>query len=499
MPTMPAETGTFVLTGYPVILHKTHVGSPAYDICAVVPAGAQGFDITCSLVCYLGAPYISGVIMYRMYRETCSGGTADTFLYSPSEFTIPVGCSPTYNENSMNNDTWVGNTTAVTSHGTAGYGYKIKMDATLQAVYVPPAGGSPASNYLIVTVTTSRLMPGTLLWAVCNTQSMTLTETAASAAGDGYFSRQYESAITATTFDGTNCSDEVKYVKATVTLMSYRFGCSTSYGSSEKCALRTIRAGITRSYSCLVCLITPATRYAWTPQVAQMGVNAPGCGYGSRCACWEWDGITLNPPDIYPSDLLNVGCPNESPSSNIQQIQYGYGGTNSYGHSYEVLLKTINRTGAMCVAARIFGGSWVVGTLSIIQAVDPFIMKADFTGLVEDNPVFQFYGMEFPTNAVAECESNYESAVAATEPQQESPVKKMMAKMSLTQTNPCVHLGQQLETTPSCGCSGGNLHECAKHGKCRVQGNTIEMNCWRCPDYIDRTENNGMIEENNGG
>ena len=489
MPTMPAATGTFILTGYPVILHKTHVGSPAYDICAVVPAGAQGFDVACSLVCYLGAPYISGVIMYHMYRETCSGGTADTFLYSPSEFTIAVGCSPAYNENSMNNDTWVGNATAVTSHGTSGYGYKIKMDATLQAVYVPPAGGSPASNYLVVTVTTSRLMPGTLLWAVCNTQSMTLTETTASAAGDGYFSRQYESAITATTFNGTNCSDEVKYVKATVTLMSYRFGCAIANPEpSKKCALRTIRAGITRSYSCLVCLITPATRYAWTPQVAQMGYNAPGCGFGSRCGCWEWDGVALDPPDISPSDLLNVGCPNESPSSNIQQIQYGFGGINSYGNSYQVLLKTINRTGAMCVAARIFGGSWVVGTLSIIQAVDPFIMKADFTGLVQDNPVFQFYGMEFPTNAVMDCEAGY-GGYGAPAPPEETPVRKMMAKMSLVQTNPCVYLGEPLETQASCGCGGGGvLRKCGLHGTCRVSGNTVDRNCWKCDDYSSSQE-----------
>jgi hypothetical protein len=198
--------------------------------------------------------------------------------------------------------------------------------------------------------------------------------------------------------------------------------------------------------------------------------------------------VALDPPDISPSDLLNVGCPNESPSSNIQQIQYGFGGINSYGNSYQVLLKTINRTGAMCVAARIFGGSWVVGTLSIIQAVDPFIMKADFTGLVQDNPVFQFYGMEFPTNAVMDCEAGY-GGYGAPAPPEETPVRKMMAKMSLVQTNPCVYLGEPLETQASCGCGGGGvLRKCGLHGTCRVSGNTVDRNCWKCDDYSSSQE-----------
>jgi hypothetical protein len=233
-----------------------------------------------------------------------------------------------------------------------------------------------------------------------------------------------------------------------------------------------------------------------------MGVNASGCGYGSRCGCWEWDGVALDPPDLYPLDLRNAGCPNESPSSNIQQIQYGYGATNSYGHSYEVLLKTINRTGAMCVAARIFGGSWVVGTLSIIQAVDPFIMKADFTGLIEDNPVFLFYGMEFPTNAVADCQSGYgaegygalpvaggippapERASGATPDQLD-----MLRRIKLRMASPCQHLGEALETVPSCGC-GGTLaikHGCSVHGQCRISSRDKALpNCIDCDSYVQR-------------
>jgi len=117
--------------------------------------------------------------------------------------------------------------------------------------------------------------------------------------------------------------------------------------------------------------------------------------------------------------------------------------------------------------------------------------------------------MEFPSGVLAECvpipsegSEPIKLAIQSESPpatKERTAAKTMLEKMRLVQISPCAHLGQQLETTPSCGCSGGNLHECARHGKCRVQGNTIEMNCWRCPDYIDRTENNGMINENNGG
>ncbi len=74
-----------------------------------------------------------------------------------------------------------------------------------------------------------------------------------------------------------------------------------------------------------------------------------------------------------------------------------------------------------------------------------------------------------------------------------SEVKKTIKKMEIVKLKPCINLGPSLEDKPSCGCAGGVLHECAKHGVCRVSGNTKEMNCWRCPDYIDQASQNDKI------
>lgn len=72
-------------------------------------------------------------------------------------------------------------------------------------------------------------------------------------------------------------------------------------------------------------------------------------------------------------------------------------------------------------------------------------------------------------------------------------VKETIEKMKSVVSKPCLHLGLALEQSPSCGCAGGILHECKIHKVCRVSGNTKEMNCWRCPDYIDQASNNDKI------
>jgi len=484
---MPADPASFLVTGF-ANLHKTHVEKPAYNLCDPEASDAKGFDLACSLVCYLGEAFISGAVTYSLYSEACDGVPVDTFLYAPSEFTFPIGCSPNYDDTVMLNNTWVGTGSVSTSHGITDHGYKIKLDATMIAV---------APGQLVLTVVTSRLMPGTLLWSECNTQAMALSETPESAASDGYFARYFESALTATTFSGVDCSDEVKYVKSRIILMSYRFGCATGNPqSAPKCALRSLRGGIHRLYSCLVCLITPAARYAWTPQVVQMGNNPIDCGdaAGTGCGCYEWDGVIITPNHQTKEDVLNIGCPDEAPDTNIQQIQYAFGGNNSFG-TYQIILKSINRTGAMCIAARIFGQpTWILGTLTVLQEVDPFIMQANYTGLLDGDPVFQFYGMEFPTAAVRECVASVnESAPPPLEPHDSttqmmipafSLAREMATRMQSVRTRPCVSLGMALEDSPSCGCGGGILHQCGVHGECRQAGNDPEKKlCWKCDDY----------------
>jgi hypothetical protein len=49
---------------------------------------------------------------------------------------------------------------------------------------------------------------------------------------------------------------------------------------------------------------------------------------------------------------------------------------------------------------------------------------------------------------------------------------------------PCVHRGQPLEASASCGCGGAVLTECAVYGQCRPYGTATDAQvCTRCPDY----------------
>lgn len=496
---------TYVVSGY-ANLHKTHATKVGYNLCDPNPHESNGFDINCSLVCTLGQPFISGMASFFTYREDCDGNLINTRLLTPNMFYIPIGCPSNYNEDTPYNDTWAGSSSYTTPHGTIdGHpaGYRLKMDAVMTAISV---------GLLSLTITTSRLMPGSLTYVVCNSITMAMTETSASVASDGYDARYYESELLETSFDQDNCGGEVKKVRATVVLMSYHFGCSITYTpGADKCNLRTTRGGAVREYSCLVGLASPADGSTWLPQVVQLGVNPVNCHLTDRCGCYYWDGYQMHPSHSMPADLLIVGCPDEpipfaSPPSTKQRIQTAILGSSSYG-SYEVVLKTIG-LGSICVAARLVGmmtGPWVIGSLTIVKSVNPFIMTANFSGLLAGNPVFQFYGMEFPTSVLQDCidaiagpppmEPHALSNLPIIEappplpiPPQESPAigkaREMVKRIYEVKARPCKSLGMALEKTASCGCGGAVLHECSTHGQCRQSGNDPKTKlCWQCPDY----------------
>lgn len=49
---------------------------------------------------------------------------------------------------------------------------------------------------------------------------------------------------------------------------------------------------------------------------------------------------------------------------------------------------------------------------------------------------------------------------------------------------PCIHRGQPLEESASCGCGGAVLTACALYGQCRPYGTATDAPvCTRCPDY----------------
>ena len=495
-----------VVSGY-ANLHKTHVNRPGYNICDPNAIESKGFDINCSLVCTLKQPFISGMTSFFTYREDCNGDLINTRLLSPNMFYISIGCPSNYNEDSLNNNTWTGTANYTTSHGVISgeiAGYRLKIDVTMTAVAV---------GLLSVTITTRRLMPGSLNYVTCNSISMEMTETAASAASDGYDARYYESELLDTSFDIDACGGEVKKVRATVALLSYHFGCSITYTpGASKCNLRTRRSGVIREYSCLVGLASPADGTSWLPQVVQLGVNTVNCNVTGQCGCYYWDGYGFTPTRNGSSDLAFLGCPNELPQK-VQRIQRAILGTSSYG-AYEVILKTIEAD-PICIAARLYNpfspGPWIIGSLTVVQTVNPFIMQASFPELA-GSPVFQFYGMEFPTSIIQDCidapapapmmamrsmsfeepalqiEDNTPAPAPAPTPTTENSnmaqAREIIKKIYQVKASPCVNLGMALEETASCGCGGAVLHECSIYGQCRQSGNDDKTQlCWKCSDY----------------
>jgi hypothetical protein len=366
----------YVVSGH-ANLHKTHVSGVGYNLCDPNPQDSKGFNINCSLVCSLGQPFISGMASFFTYREDCDGNLIGTRLLAPNMFFVPIGCPSNFNEDSPYNDTWAGSVMVTTSHGaTPGFiaGYRLKIDAVMTAM-------SP--GLLSLTITTSRLMPDSLTYVVCNSITMAMTETALSVASDGYDARYYESELLDTSFDQDSCGGEVKKVRANVTLLSYHFGCSVKYEEgADKCNLRTRVGSFIREYSCLVGLIKPPEGDSWSPQVVQFGVNNPGCEVAHNCNCLYLGSLG----DIYlegnAAAFKYVGCPDEYPSSNPQRIQSAYIGYTGFG-AYQIVLKTIN-LGAICVAARLMGimpGPWIIGSLTTIKSVNPLIIQASFSGL----------------------------------------------------------------------------------------------------------------------
>ena len=66
---------------------------------------------------------------------------------------------------------------------------------------------------------------------------------------------------------------------------------------------------------------------------------------------------------------------------------------------------------------------------------------------------------------------------------------EMLRKIKLHMSAPCVHLGQQLEAKPSCGCGGtlAILHVCGRHDRCRISSrDQSQRNCITCDDYEPR-------------
>jgi hypothetical protein len=274
--------------------------------------------------------------------------------------------------------------------------------------------------------------------------------------------------------------------------MPYRLGCNgkAENGPLSDCSMDTGK----RTYSCLAALVKPAVAGTFRPQWSQLGVNRTG----GRLGCFRGNNsgsglllpvaAVLDPTPIYPTaaDLLNAGCGGEDPVNGAekQQIQY----TSVAG--FDLVVKSVAK-GAPCVAIRIPGGAWTVGTytldLGVLADSGHWVATVTFGGVV-GNPVVILYGLEFPSGVTAECVDNAitpSAMVAPMEPAATYQVERLaiVERMKTRAATACVHLGTLIDPKPACGCSA--LHSCTIHGECvrfGAQGSRFKS-CSDCTDY----------------
>lgn len=65
-----------------------------------------------------------------------------------------------------------------------------------------------------------------------------------------------------------------------------------------------------------------------------------------------------------------------------------------------------------------------------------------------------------------------------------TPAQSLIQQSKTRLALPCIHRGQPLEESASCGCGGAVLTACSLYGKCRPYGTATDAQvCTRCPDY----------------
>ena len=507
MSSMPASNGTFILNGQDVQIPNKRV-LVARDICAAAPVYSVPVTFDCSLACTaIGWPMQMGVLMMRFYSDDpdCPSAGLYPSLYISGTLSLPLGCIP---GNPSPEGIWQGRTfyTVQLIPGPPPFG----MSFRFQAVMTVELDAS-----VNVTVTMERLVPnaefspppadGSNVYVTCATWSQNLVRYLPEGADPLARNINWiltNPALIPVTTSGEYCETDIRSASMSVVLMPFKLGCdgTADNGAKADCSLDT---GY-RTYSCMAVLVEPMTPGAWPAQWTQMGTNKSGgifgcfSGTNSRTIA-PVAAAKLDPPRENAIDLLNCGCGEDPVNGDRQQIQYGTAA------GYEVVLKSVNK-GEPCLSIRIggVGNTWTVAEsydidLTILADTGHYVRKASFP-TVPGAPKVVVYGMEFPSGILADCVPipseggpprvatiRSESPPAAKE---RTAARAMIEKMHLVQVSPCVHLGEALETQASCGCGGAGaiLRACAIHGKCRVTGNTVEMNCWKCDDYVEKEQ-----------
>lgn len=535
MPSIEPETGVFLINGpgsglaniagllYTPRREIATDACKSANICQSVPV-----EIDCSLACTpVGWPMQYGYLQIELFKNDpeCPDEIQEPSIYCPY-VVVFLGCPPM--DPVEDNGIWQGqeiaNCTALFQDGVA-YGL------TLQVCVRMTVGNDGSLTYSVIInriVPASDIVPppvdGLNQIASCMSFSKTLRRMDPTEPINVFREYRYPGGLNpitglprpnetfhVTRSDLELCPIDVKSVRLTGYLSPFPVGCdgTAENAPSGQCAFDS---GF-KTYSCFSALIRPTTPGDFPPHWVQMGVNTVALGGPYWCISGTSGstastpplspGISPVPPLGYtypaPSDIVTIGCPGEDPvNGDSQQIQFATVG------DYDIVLKSVNG-GGICAAMRItgVGNPWTIGTQvgfnsTIYNQTGHYIKTFTFAGLT-GNPIATIYGLEFPWGIIAQCVEE-ENPPEMLPPIADEPPKvvdreaearqsarqkilELRDRMNMVRQNPCIHLGEQLETIPSCGCSGGNLHSCAKHGKCRVTGNTVEMNCWRCQDY----------------
>lgn len=477
--------------------HGQKMFAVAQEICAPNPAYAAPITLDCSLACTaINWPMQMGILTLRFFKDDplCPAAGTSPSNYIPNLITIGLGCRPgTPVVDGIWQAQFFSSTTLIL--GPPAYGMSFRFRAVMTV-------NLDASVSLTVDV--DRLVPnsefspsppgGENVYVSCGNFSTTLTR---NLGGNPSLPRNTTWTMDRATlipYSSSNqyCDNDIKSVAATIQLIPYRVGCdgTATGGTRADCSLDTG----SRTYSCMAALVKPTTPGTFQPQWVQMGVNRSALeGYG----CFEGhnSGTGLSPPvsasltpsPIYPplSEILNCGCANEDPIlSDKQQIQF------ATVAGYDVVLKSVNGA-SPCLAIRQYGAGnpWTVGSYTIdstiLSQTGHWVIRCSFPSIA-GQPIVILYGLQFPSGITANCVDGVSMPQPATQTFSHPTAREIVKKMNDVKEKKCIHLGMALETTPSCGCAGGILHECAIHKVCRVSGSTMEMNCWRCPDYIDQ-------------
>lgn len=506
----------------------------AVNVASEVCAGADPtmpVQLECSL-CLIGFPQVAGAIVVTFYGPVCAVATdpVPSVWLGASGKNAGFRCLNPGENLEPDPNTWQ----AIGYFGGIVVGAcqnQYRYIATLTAISEGVIGLAVQVQALVATA-------GGCEWGNYFSWSETLTEIA-NADTTRYRNRNFLSpefrAVTPNTLGGEG--DPVSFAKSEVHLFSWRLGCGGVGQVLPYC-------GMWDGTQWLTCCrgFIRSTNNAQTREFTQLGFNVSGCGGASYCYCDTVTVTASGPPatgtahfngGAFIAEFGWIGCLGEALTV-PQQIQVA----DPVESGIQLILKQPVYGGAIYICTNDNGAGWICSVATVAQANSPRILTATRT-----NFDVWLYALNFPNTEIlaegcgnggdypepsggdpwwclaaactqsavqpvgatggpytlesdclaAGCEGFAMAGPAAAEslpfqsvPEQSSQRRDWIRQVTDRAKSPCVSLGVRLEAVASCGCAGGHLHECSRHGTCRRGGmRTVDgvASCWDCADY----------------